>query len=204
MFSLLQKTYFKQSIEFGDYVQDQFRDRANRKDLGVREQGLLVLAQTSMPGVLVETGFITNEEEEKYLLSEYGQDIIASAIYRGFKEYKEEIDRKSNLTVVVGDESLTSEETSSPESPQNITFSIQLASSKNKIDTDPSSFKGYEQVMVIQDGRWFKYLVGKESNYYSALERCKTIKKDYPDAFIVASKAGKIVPLNDALEEMNH
>ena len=95
MFSLMQKTYFKQSIEFGDYVQDQFSERANRKDLGVREQGLLVLAQTSMPGVLVETGFITNEEEEKYLMTEYGQEIIASAIYRGFKEYKEEIDRRA-------------------------------------------------------------------------------------------------------------
>jgi N-acetylmuramoyl-L-alanine amidase len=66
MFSLMQKTYFKQSIEFGDFVQDQFRERAQRKDLGVREQGLLVLARTTMPGVLVETGFITNAKEEKW------------------------------------------------------------------------------------------------------------------------------------------
>jgi len=211
MFSLMQKTYFKQSIEFGDYVQDQFRERAGRMDLGVREQGLLVLAQTSMPGVLVETGFITNAEEEKYLLSQYGQEIIASAIYRGFKEYKEEIDRRTNLTVVVGDDSspagpasLKESTTASIESDQIITFSIQLASSKNKIATDPAAFKGYEQVMVIQDGRWFKYLVGKESNYHDALERCKSIKSDYPDAFVVASKGGKILPLNEALEEMNH
>jgi len=210
MFSLMQKTYFKQSIEFGDYVQDQFRERASRKDLGVREQGLLVLAQTSMPGVLVETGFITNEEEEKYLLSQYGQEIIASAIYRGFKEYKEEIDRRSNLTVVVGDEASTAGKTSLTESatpppqPDQITFSIQLASSKNKIQTDPSSFKGYEEVMVIQDGRWFKYMVGRESNYHNALERCKSIKSDYPDAFVVASRGGRLVPLNDALEEINH
>lgn len=210
MFKLMQKTYFKQSIEFGDFVQDQFRERANRKDLGVRQQGLLVLAQTSMPGVLVETGFITNEEEEKYLLSQYGQEIIASAIYRGFKEYKEEIDRRSNLTVVVGNRESNSQEAGSTEESvqgsqlaDRIYFSIQLASSKSKIDTDPSSFKGYEEVMVIEDGRWFKYMVGKESNYHSALERCKSIKKDYPDAFVVASKAGKIIPLNDALEEMN-
>ena len=160
MFSVMQKTYFKQSIEFGDYVQDQFRDRAGRKDLGVREQGLLVLAQTSMPGVLVETGFITNEEEEKYLLTQYGQEIIASAIYRGFKEYKEEIDRRSNLTVVVTDETVGSDESLSDNATDvlksdQIVFSIQLASSKNKIATDPSSFKGYEQVEVIQDGRWF-------------------------------------------------
>ncbi len=209
MFSLMQKTYFNQSIEFGDYVQDQFRERASRKDLGVREQGLLVLAQTSMPGVLVETGFITNEEEERYLMSEYGQEIIASAIYRGFKEYKEEIDRKSNLTVVVDDEPASVPDTTpetelAPTQSDQIIFSIQLASSKNKIATEPASFKGYEQVMVIQDGRWFKYLLGKENSYHSALERCKTIKSDYPDAFVVASKGGKIVPLSEALKEINY
>ncbi|RLD96009.1 MAG: N-acetylmuramoyl-L-alanine amidase [Bacteroidetes bacterium] len=209
MFSLMQKTYFKQSIQFGDYVQDQFRERASRKDLGVREQGILVLAQTTMPGVLVETGFISNPEEEKYLLTQYGQEIIASAIYRGFKAYKEEIDGKSNLTVIVADEAAAVSETvlgtnPDPAQPEQIIFSIQLASSKNKIATDPSSFKGYEQVMVIQDGRWFKYLLGEESSYHNALERCKVIKSDYPDAFVVASKAGKIVPLNEALEEINY
>ena len=209
MFSLMQKTFFKQSIQFGDYVQDQFRERASRKDLGVREQGILVLAQTSMPGVLIETGFLSNPDEEKYLLTQYGQEIIASAIYRGFKEYKEEIDRKSKLTVVVADESAAaittvSEAGPDPQQSEKIIFSIQLASSKNKIATNPSSFKGYEHVMVIQDGRWFKYLLGTENNYHTALEKCKAIKSDYPDAFVVASKGGKIVPLNEALEEINY
>jgi N-acetylmuramoyl-L-alanine amidase len=208
MFSLMQKTYFKQSIEFGDYVQDQFRERAGRKDLGVREQGLLVLAQTAMPGVMVETGFLSNPEEEKYLLTQHGQDIIASAIYRGFREYKEEIDRRSNLTILVADDPEprdvpVTQRTPAPASPERIIFSIQLASSKNKIATDPSSFHGYEQVMVIQDGRWFKYIVGEENSYHKALEKCKVIKSDYPDAFVVASKGGKIVPLSDALEEIN-
>ena len=208
MFSLMQKTYFKQSIQFGDYIQDQFRERANRKDRGVREQGILVLAQISMPGVLVETGFITNPQEEKYLMTEYGQDIIASAIYRGFKEYKEEIDRKSNLTVVVDNKPATSQSATAnaalSSSADQIVFSIQVASSKNKIDTDPSSFKGYEGIMVLEDGKWFKYMVGKESSYHTALDKCKTIKSDYPDAFVVASKSGKLIPLNEALEEMNH
>ena len=208
MFSLMQNTYFNQSIQFGDFVQDQFRDRANRKDLGVREQGLLVLAQTAMPGVLVETGFISNPEEENYLLSQYGQEIIASAIYRGFKEYKEEIDRRSDLTVVVADAPAAAVEDSSqpgvdPLDAGQIIFSVQLASSKNKIATDPSSFKGYSQVRVVRDGRWYKYLVGKENSYHDALQRCQRIKSDYPDAFVVASRGDKILPLNEALEEIN-
>ena len=207
MFSLMQKTYFKQSIEFGDYVQDQFRERAQRKDLGVREQGIYVLAQTSMPGVLVETGFISNPDEEKYLMTEYGQDIIASAIYRGFRAYKEEIDRRTNLAVVVDEKPV--EETipvvqDQPVIPSDrIIFSVQIASSKNKIPTEPSSFKGQTGVRVIQDGRWYKYLVDQEINYHDALVRCQEIKTSFPDAFVVASRNGKLIPLNEALLEIN-
>jgi len=207
MFSMMQKTYFKQSIEFGDYVQDQFRERAARKDLGVREQGLIVLAQTSMPGVLIETGFISNPEEEKYLMTTYGQEITASAIYRGFKEYKEEIDRRSNLSVVIsedqGTEAAVSSTTKAVIDPDQVIFSIQVASSKNKIPTEASSFKGYQDVMVIADGRWFKYMIGQENSYHTALEKCNAIKADYPDAFVVASKNGKIIPMKDALREIN-
>ena len=208
MFSLMQNTYFNQSIQFGDFVQDQFRERANRKDLGVREQGLLVLAQTAMPGVLVETGFISNAEEENYLLSQYGQEIIASAIYRGFKEYKEQIDRRSDLTVVVAnDPASANEETSQSgadaEDAARCLHVRRTDSSKNKVATDPSSFKGYSQVRVIRDGRWFKYLVGQEDSYHAALQKCQRIKSDYPDAFVVASRGDKILPLNEALEEIN-
>ena len=47
-----------------------------------------------MPSVLIETGFLTNKEEEKFLNSAVNQDYMASAIYRAFKEYKQEFDEK--------------------------------------------------------------------------------------------------------------
>ena len=209
IFSLMQKTYFKQSIEFGDFVQDQFRERARRRDLGVREQGLYVLAQTSMPGVLVEIGFISNPEEEKYLMTEYGQDIIASAIYRGFREYKEEIERRSNFTSIVMEEPEEQEVLETADHapaiipPDQVIFSVQIASSKNKIAPEPSSFKGHNGVLVIEDGRWFKYLIGTESDYHQALDFCQELKRDFPDAFVVASKNGELLPLNEALVEIN-
>ncbi len=208
MFSLMQKTYFKQSIEFGDFIQDQFRDRAGRKDLGVREQGILVLAQIAMPGVLVETGFISNPEEEKYLMTEYGQDIIASAIYRGFREYKEEIDHRSNMSVMMDDpQTISPVVESAPAVAQiqadRVIFCIQVASSRNKSSTEPSSFKGYKDVRVVQDGRWFKYMTGRELNYNDALASCMKVKEDFPDAFVVALKNGKLIPLNEAIEEIN-
>ena len=56
---------------------------------------------------------------------------------------------------------------------------------------------------MIQDGRWYKYMVGKEKSYNNVLGRCMEVKKDFPDAFVVAMKDGKLIPLNEAIEEIN-
>jgi len=96
IFNLMQKTYTAQSIEFADLVQHQFKERARRHDRGVKQERFLVLWKTTMPSVLIETGFITNPAEQRYLMSEEGQEYLASAIYRAFKEYKRSIENKSS------------------------------------------------------------------------------------------------------------
>jgi N-acetylmuramoyl-L-alanine amidase len=103
IFSVMQNTFDRQSIEMAAMVQDQFRERAMRKDRGVMRQGLLVLAQSSMPGVLIETGFISNPNEEAFLTSKEGQDFIASAIYRAIRDYKNIIESKSNFEAGTND-----------------------------------------------------------------------------------------------------
>ena len=131
----------------------------------------------------------------------------SSPTVRTFKEYKEEIDRRSNLSVVIAEDSPGPKDQPLDNQniiePDQVVFSIQVASSKNKIPTDPSSFKGYQGVRILSDGRWYKYLIGRDINYHDALEKCNTIKADYPDAFVVASKNDKLVPLKDALQEIN-
>ncbi len=106
IFSLMQNLYLEQSIEFAAVVQDEFLNKAKRKDRGVIQQGLLVLARTSMPGVLIETGFITNPSEEKYLMTDYGKSVIASAIFRAFRDYKATIEERSHFAVNAEDEDL--------------------------------------------------------------------------------------------------
>ena len=92
IFSLYQNAYLEQSLSFASLVQDQFRDRAMRVDRGVKQAGFLVLYQITMPGVLVEAGFLSNPREEQYLMSETGQAHIASAIFRAFRDYKQQHD----------------------------------------------------------------------------------------------------------------
>jgi N-acetylmuramoyl-L-alanine amidase len=80
--------YRKQSIQFADLLNEQFVNNDNRHSLGVKEQGVLVLAHSAMPAVLVETGFINNAKDEKYLNSDEGQDAIVHSIITALKKYK--------------------------------------------------------------------------------------------------------------------
>jgi N-acetylmuramoyl-L-alanine amidase len=83
--------YRKQSILFGELLNREFVDHDNRKSRGVKEQGVLVLAHSAMPAVLVETGYINNPGEEKYLNSKSGQDEIARSIVSAIKNYRRQI-----------------------------------------------------------------------------------------------------------------
>ena len=90
LFNLQQQKFQEQSIRLAQLMQDQFEKRVKRKSLGVKQAGFVVLYETSMPSVLVETGFITNPAERRYLQTEQGQSYLASGIFRAFRDYKKE------------------------------------------------------------------------------------------------------------------
>jgi N-acetylmuramoyl-L-alanine amidase len=92
LFSLNQSAYQVNSLNFAQKVEDQFKNRVGRSSRGVKQAGFLVLWMTTTPSVLIETGFLSNSKEETFLASDNGQDLIASGIYRAFKDYKTEIE----------------------------------------------------------------------------------------------------------------
>jgi len=92
LFSLYQSAFQESSLKLATNIETQFRDRANRKSRGVKSAGFVVLWQTSMPSVLVETGFLSNPQEERELNDELYQEYIASAIFRAVRDYKKELE----------------------------------------------------------------------------------------------------------------
>jgi N-acetylmuramoyl-L-alanine amidase len=88
MFELVQDTYLYQSLSFADDIQRQFKSRLESSNRGVKQAGFLVLRQSSMPSVLVETGFLSNQAEAVYLKSDEGQHVIASSILEAFRKFK--------------------------------------------------------------------------------------------------------------------
>ncbi|WP_439648016.1 N-acetylmuramoyl-L-alanine amidase family protein [Belliella calami] len=92
MFNLTHKAFLSNSLSLASKVENDFTSRVNRHSRGVKQAPLYVLWNSSMPSVLVELGFISNANEERYLNSKDGQTFLASAIYRSVKAYKEEIE----------------------------------------------------------------------------------------------------------------
>ncbi len=88
-----QNAYIHSSLSFAQKIQRQFKETAGRTSRGVHQAGFLVLWETAMPSVLIEIGFLTNENEEKYLKSDEGQNDIAKSIFKAFCQYKKEIEQ---------------------------------------------------------------------------------------------------------------
>lgn len=95
IFSLYQSQFMSQSLLFASNIQDEFTEYAGRNNRGVKQAGFLVLYKTAMPAVLIECGFLTHDAEEKYLASDRGQQTMATAIYRAFREYKVDMESAS-------------------------------------------------------------------------------------------------------------
>lgn len=93
--SAYQNLYLDQSARFAQLCQEQFHGRAGREDKGVKQAGFLVLWKTSMPSVLIETGFLSSPQEERFLGSDKGQLHMAASIFRAFRTWKDEIEGTS-------------------------------------------------------------------------------------------------------------
>jgi N-acetylmuramoyl-L-alanine amidase len=96
---LYAQKYFKKSYQLASAVQEEIA-KMGRNDLGVwqRQKGLWVLHATQMPAILIETGFISNYEDERYLNSDKGQQEIAEAITRALIKYKNQVETLQTST----------------------------------------------------------------------------------------------------------
>jgi N-acetylmuramoyl-L-alanine amidase len=199
IFTLTQDVYQKQSTELASKIQTQFTEKVNRKDRGVKQAGFWVLFNTAMPSVLIETGFISNPSEEKYLNSEQGQDYIASAIYRACREYMDETDDRSGISTAPVKETVS--DITPVDTNKTLVFRVQVATSASRKEVNPENFRGLNDIIEINTEDRFRYAVGSFTDYADAVKYRKKIESLFPDAFVIAVKENKILPLQQALEQ---
>ncbi|NNL09524.1 MAG: N-acetylmuramoyl-L-alanine amidase [Croceitalea sp.] len=90
--TILQEEFLDQSVQLAKLLQDNFTDKLRRKDRKVKQAGFIVLHQTFMPSVLIETGFLTNKNEGSYLNSSRGQKEMGTAIANAILTYKDGVE----------------------------------------------------------------------------------------------------------------
>lgn len=202
--SLRQNAYLDHSLLLSSLIQAQFKDRVGRVDRGVKQAGFLVISYTTMPAALIELGFLTNAEEEDFLQSTKGQEYMASAIYRAFKEYKDRIEHKDvnfselEVSAKTPAKDSTAEKNNAGKASE-VRFKVQVVTSSRRIPTDSPKFKGLD-VEEVQAGDLWKYSVGAEPDLDGARkvqDLCKS--KGFEGSFITAWQGGKRIDLQQAV-----
>ncbi|MFV0398632.1 MAG: N-acetylmuramoyl-L-alanine amidase [Bacteroidales bacterium] len=217
IFEMIQNTHLENSILMAAEVQKEFRTTARRADRGVRQAGLLVLRNTSMPSVLVEVGFLSNHNEAQYLRSSQGQDALSRSIYRAVIRYRHSVEKKSGTPIFAANsDSSTSSSFPSNESPTPTTnagseeskensgrstsnealsgstiYKIQILTHSKKLPANSKLFKGLKGVEWYKEGNLYKYTYKSSTNMAEIERERRKVLKQFKQAFIVHFKNGK-------------
>ncbi len=227
-FTLNQNSNLDQSSEFAAMIQNQMAERVGMNDRGVRQAGFIVLWKTTMPSVLVEVGYLSNAVEEKFLVSAKGQDYIASAIYRAFKEFREK-NNTTGLSVgatteipAVAEPVVGSPETNAYQGTRRdrtgshshqtsaeliagkgvgggLSFRVQVAVSTTELSLKSAKFAGLSKVKMYRHNGMYKYTVGDEASLQAAEKLLKEVKrKGITDAFVVIFRDNQRISQEEA------
>lgn len=210
---LLQEENLEQSISLASKVQDNFTNKLDRKNRGVKQAPIWVLDATVMPGILVELGFVSNKKEGTYLNSDSGQEELANSIADAILAYKKEYYGTVSQTVYEKPEKTSAETPIVLDSPKpkeeikideakGIVYKVQISASGTKLELLPKNFKGLDPTFVIAENGLYKYYYAQSSSYEEAKQNLAVAKsKGYESAFIVAFKNGKKISIQEALKQ---
>ena len=195
--------FLDQSISFADKLQKEFT-KLGRYDRGVKQAGFLVLYKTTMPSVLIETGFLTNPSEEKFLGDTTGQRKMATSMFTAFEKYKNELEGIDGKTTSTNTATVTTKPEENPipvEEKDKVVFRVQIETSESKIPSTSAKFKGLKVYEYKQDNL-YKYTVGSFIGDFTAANNYKTEMRQqgFQHAFVVAFLNGERINLEKAIK----
>lgn len=132
IFEFMQDKYMEQSVHLASLVQKQFRHTCQRVDRGVHQAGFLVLKASAMPSILVELGFISTPEEERYLNTEEGANTMAKGLYHAFLNYK----REHELRLTGTSKTIIPTEQTEPET-ENVSRIAEAQTDSERVESTP-------------------------------------------------------------------
>ena len=201
--------FLDHSIAFAARIQTEM-NKIGRVDRGVKQAGFLVLYKTTMPSVLIETGFLTNREEEAFLKDTANQSIMAGSFFSAFKSYKTYYES--------GYEEEPPPPPANPKPPsvkyiddyfgikevdikdEDIIFRVQITTNSEKLNLEDPLFKGMA-IWEYFDKNFYKYTVGAYRSFNEA-NVLKNIMRErgFENAFLVAFRKNERISLEKAIK----
>lgn len=198
--TMFQNAHLEQSILFATHVESTFKKLSRLPSRGVKQAGFLVLRETTMPSVLIETGFLSTDTDENYLMKKENQQEMASTILKAFSNYKKEVEEYQEPDIsastpqkATNGQATDKDDAKAPTTAKgslDVAYRIQIAaSSKSTID---ARYHNIDDLEVIKEGEMYKFLVGYFSSAEAARPRLSALKANgFDGAFIVAYKDGQ-------------
>lgn len=185
LLSLFQNAYLEQSIRLAFDIETNFKSNMKLPSRGVKQDGFLVLRNAAMPSVLVEAGFLSNPEDEKFLSTDAGQIKVAENIYNAFVKYKNaveiDIPKPENIS----------------ESGDGVYIQLGLVRSDKKEDNTFAKYK-LNPTRVIKEDNFFKIQYGPFSDKQAAMDALQRAKQaGVKDAFIIGYRDGKKIKFSE-------
>lgn len=218
IFNFFQNSFLSQNLDLATKVQSKFSVSTPLKDRGVKQAGFWVLYKTTMPGVLIETGFLSNPNDEKFLNSKKGQEQLSKAIALAISDYKkdhdakertkslqvqtEEIKEKPTIEAEI-ENTIPEDKTKVVEMPQEkvakATYSIQFLSLSKKKNLSGGVYDKLQPIKSYLHQGMYRYISGETESYDEAVKHQEKVRKlGFKDAFLVAFYLGERISLEDA------
>lgn len=192
IFSLIQNTHLESSLELAEIIERNYGKSSPIKySRGVKQGGLLVLWQCTMPAILTEIGFLSNKADRQLLISSAGRTRIAESLFNAFCDYKASVEGSYST----GDGSVpTVSAEVSPEKPASKEyFAVQILSVTKALKKGSSDLKGRKDAKMIHANGVCKYIIGNFASRNEAAAQAATLRKEFKGAFVVHIKDGKII-----------
>ena len=213
IFEFIQGKNMERSVDLARMIQRSVCEGAGRPNKGVHQAGFLVLRETSMPGCLIELGFITTPDEERLLNDKNKVDDSAEGIYEAFSNYKNKYDksvsvpyraserRVSAVPTIVPSIKVDASKKAEKEKEETPVFKLQIFVGDRMLRKGDAHFKGEMEFDSFKEGSLVKYTIGSSTNYNEIYRLRKEKLDKFPEAFIIAFKNGEKYDVNQAIRE---
>lgn len=192
IFEFMQNVHLTASINVAREVQKSFV-KLGRGNRSVRQGPFLVIRETAMPSILIELGFITNKAESDYLVSQSGREQLAKGIADGFSRYYKKYIRTTSpkkqkkqkeTTESASDEGTTAQQSTTTSDSEEY-YRIQIATSRQQLETSDPYFRDLTDVQREQRGKLYMYTAEQYNSLSEARLAQQRLAKRYPGCYII-------------------